>query len=446
MLQIYNTLSRKKEEFKPLKSGKVGMYACGPTVYDIAHIGNLRTYVFIDILKRILQYDGHKVNYIMNLTDVDDKTIKAGKGEKAKFFELTRHFSDLFIADLKKLNIELPDKFTRATEYIDQMVKFVEDLMKKGFAYKASDNSIYFSIDKFKDYGKLSCLDKEGIKVGARVDSDEYDKENPSDFALWKAWDEKDGEIFWETSLGKGRPGWHIECSAMSSTELGDTIDIHAGAVDLVFPHHENEIAQSEARSGKKFVNYWIHGEHLLVENKKMSKSLGNMYNLKDLEQKGFSPLDFRFLILGSHYRMKLNFTWASIEGAKTARMKLNDFVSGIKKTGKINKEFKGKFVELINDDMAMPQVMALVWEVTKSDIKDEDKKATLLDFDKVLGLGLDKIEAEKVPQAVIDSAEQRLEAKKAKDFKKSDELRDEIGKLGFEIEDTKEGYKLKRK
>ena len=445
MLKIYNTLSRKKEEFKPIKKGRVGMYACGPTVYSVAHIGNLRTYVFEDILRRVLEYDGYEVAHVMNVTDVDDKTIKAGGGKKEEFSKLTREYETKFLDDLKSLNIELPTKLTRATEYIDGMVEFVQDLMDKGFAYRANDGSIYFSIDKFPEYGKLSCLDKEGIKAGARVSQDEYDKENPSDFALWKAWDENDGEIFWETSLGKGRPGWHIECSAMSSAELGDTIDIHAGAVDLVFPHHENEIAQSEARSGRQFVNYWIHGEHLLVNGRKMSKSLGNMYNLADLEAKGFSPLDFRFLILGSHYRMKLNFTWESLDGARTARLKLNGFVAGVDVIGKADKGYLERFSELVDDDLATPQVLALVWEVVKSDLPDADKKATLLDFDKVLGLELDKAEDEEIPAEVTVIAEERQRARETKDWAKSDELRDGIAKLGYAIEDTPGGYIVKR-
>lgn len=445
MLKIYNTLTRKEEEFKSLNDGKVTMYTCGPTVYDVAHIGNLRTYVFEDILKRTLQYLGYGVYHVMNITDVDDKTIKAGGGKQEEFKKLTREYEEKFLADLGLLNVILPNKLTRATEYINQMVEFIEDLMDKGIAYRAADGSIYFSIEKFPEYGKLSCLDKGGIKAGARVAQDEYDKENPSDFALWKAWDEKDGEIFWETSLGKGRPGWHIECSAMSSSELGETIDIHAGAVDLVFPHHENEIAQSEARSGKKFVNYWIHGEHLLVDNKKMSKSLGNMYNLADLEAKGFSPLDFRFLILGSHYRMKLNFTWESLEGARTARLKLNDFVAGVDGTGKADKGYLEKFSEVLDDDLATPQALALVWEVVKSNLSDEDKKATLLDFDKVLGLDLDKVEVEEIPSEVTALAEERQQAREAKDFSKSDELRDKIAKLGYIIEDTPGGYIVKK-
>jgi len=446
MLQIYNTLSRKKEEFKPLKKGKVGIYTCGPTVYDTAHIGNLRTYIFQDVLKRVLLYDGLKANHVMNITDVDDKTIKKSAGRQAEFKKLTKDYEEKFLEDLRMLNIILPDKLARATEYIDQMVKFVEELLKKGFAYKGADGSIYFSIEKFKDYGKLSHLDKKGIKIGARVSQDEYSKDNPSDFALWKAWDEKDGEIYWETALGKGRPGWHIECSTMSGCELGDTIDIHTGAIDLMFPHHENEIAQSEAKSGKKFVNYWIHGEHLLVDGAKMSKSLGNIYTLAVLKEKGFDPADFRFMVLGAHYRMKLNFTWQGMEAAKIARTKINDFIAGIKLIGKVNLSYKEKFEELINDDLAMPQVMALVWEVVKSDISDKDKKATILEFDKVLGLGLENLKEEKIPQEVVDLANERLKVRVEKDWVQSDKLREEIGKLGFEVEDEKNGYKLKKK
>ena len=276
-MKFYNTLSKSLEEFKPIETGKVKLYTCGPTVYNFAHIGNLRTYIFEDLLRRLLEFSGYNVVQVMNMTDVDDKTIKAAGGNRDEFSTLTKKYEKAFLSDLEELNILRPTEITRATEYIDQIVEFVSELLDKGFAYKGQDGSIYFSIDKFADYGKLSGLDKNGIKSGARVSQDEYTKENPADFALWKAWDESDGDIFWDTSLGRGRPGWHIECSTMSQDKLGETIDIHTGGVDLVFPHHENEIAQSEARTGKRFVNFWLHAEHLLVDGKKMSKSLGNV-------------------------------------------------------------------------------------------------------------------------------------------------------------------------
>ncbi|HPL01744.1 MAG TPA: cysteine--tRNA ligase, partial [bacterium] len=305
-MKLYNTLSRSVQEFQPINKERVTIYTCGPTVYNYAHIGNLRTFLFEDFLRRALKYLGYRVFQIMNITDVDDKTISAGNGKMGKFKKLTKKFEEIFWQDLSKLSIEKPESTPRATEHIEQIVAFVSDLLKKGYAYRGDDGSIYFSINKFKDYGKLSQLDKSGIKSGARVSQDAYSKDNPADFVLWKAWDEEDGEIYWDpstwlgtgTELGKGRPGWHIECSAMSGDKVEGTIDIHAGAVDLIFPHHENEIAQSEAKEGKKFVNFWLHAEHLLVDGKKMSKSLNNFYTLGDIEEKGYSALDFRYLTL----------------------------------------------------------------------------------------------------------------------------------------------------
>lgn len=446
-MKIFNTLTRKIEEFEPIQDKKVGIYSCGPTVYDVAHIGNLRTYIFNDILKRVLRYFGYSVDQVMNVTDVDDKTIKGSEGKKAKLDELTRKYEKKFFDDLKDLNILMPEKTTRATEYVDKMVLFVEDLMEKGYAYKAGDNSIYFSIAKFKDYGKLSKLDKEGIKAGARVAQDEYDKENPSDFVLWKAWDEADGEIYWETSIGKGRPGWHLECSTMSGDLLGETIDIHTGAVDLVFPHHENEIAQSEARNGKRFVNFWVHGEHLLVDGKKMSKSLGNVYNLEDMANKGFSPLDFRYLVLGSHYRSKLNFTWAALEGAKNTRERLDRIILLLR--GKVegtalSEAYLVRFKDAIGKDLDIPVGLSVLWEMLRDEkVNESEKYNTALAMDEVLGLKLSSIDEEKAPEDVIKLAEDRLRAKKDKDYAKADQLREQIETKGYKVEDTGDTYKL---
>ncbi len=446
-MKLFNTLSRKKEDFKPIADRKVGLYTCGPTVYDSAHIGNLRTYIFEDLLKRSLISDGFSVKHVMNITDIDDKTIRKSDAKKEDFNRVIKKYEELFFKDLKSLNIIQPDVVTRATEYIDKMVVFIQELLEKGFAYKAPDGSIYFSIDKFVDYGKLSKLDKTGIKAGARVKQDEYEKENPADFALWKAWDEKDGEIYWETPLGKGRPGWHIECSAMSGDALGETIDIHAGAVDLIFPHHENEIAQSEARSGKKFVNFWIHGEHLLVDGKKMAKSLGNFFTLADIEEKGFLPLDFRYLVLGAHYRSKLNFTWEGLTGAKNSRERLNRLVSemrGLEK-GMISEIYKKQFMERINDDLDTPGGLAVLWEMLRDGkITEKEKHSTVLFFDQVLGLNLGKGEQIEVPLEIKELAEKRKDARINKDFQASDELRAKIRKAGWLIEDLeKNDYKL---
>lgn len=445
-MKVYNTLSQKIEELVPISDKQIGLYSCGPTVYDVAHIGNLRAYVFVDTLKRVLKFAGLAVDHVMNITDVDDKTIRASGGEKTEFEKLTRKFEDKFFADLASLNIQKADEITRATQYIEKMVAFVEDLMQLGYAYKAADGSIYFSIEKFKDYGKLAHLDKDGIKVGARVAQDEYDKENPSDFALWKAWDEKDGEIFWETSLGKGRPGWHIECSTMSMDKLGETFDIHTGGVDNIFPHHENEIAQSEAKTGKEFVHYWMHNEHLLVDGKKMSKSLGNFYNLGDIVAKGYSPLDFRYFLLGAHYRSKINFTWDAMEAAKNARERLARIFTGAQR-GEINKDYIDKFTSFVSNDLDTSDGLAVLWEMVRDEKIDlNDKYATALEMDKVLGLELDKKTEMKIPEDIIELAKERKAARENKNFEKSDELRDKILSSGWIIEDLADNEYVIRK
>jgi cysteinyl-tRNA synthetase len=437
-MKLFNTLTQKKEDFTPIVDKKVGIYTCGPTVYDIAHIGNLRKYICDDLLYRTIVANGFDVKRVMNITDVDDKTIKKSLGKKAQFDKLTREYEENFFADLKELNAKLPDVITRATAYIDKMVDFVSDLLDKGFAYKASDGSIYFSIEKFKDYGKLSHLDKEGLKSGARVNQDEYDKENPADFALWKAWDESDGEIFWETKLGKGRPGWHIECSTMSMDTLGETIDIHTGGVDNIFPHHENEIAQSEAKSGNKFVNFWIHNEHLLVDGKKMSKSLNNFYTLKDIKDRGFSPLDFRYFIIGAHYRSKINFTWSGLEAAKNTRERLVRIASeNTDGADNINEEYWKRFLDKVNDDINLPEALAVTWEMMRDEnVKQSVKNATIAKMDEILGLDLLAKNKVEVPRHIADIAEKRKSARVNKDFKSSDILRKEIEDEGWTIND----------
>ncbi len=454
-MRINNTLSKKIEKIE-VRDNKVSLYTCGPTVYDYAHIGNLRTFIFEDVLRRVLEMEGNKVHQVMNITDIDDKTIRGAGGKKDKFDKLTKKFEKAFFSDLKKLNVEFPEDTPRATAYIEQMVGFISDLLDKGFAYKGEDGSIYFSIEKFNNYGKLSNLDKDGIKAGARVSSDEYDKENPADFALWKAWDESDGEIFWDPSkmseasskLGKGRPGWHIECSVMSKESLGETVDIHAGGVDLIFPHHENEIAQSEAVSGKKFVNYWVHAEHLLVDGKKMSKSLNNFYKLSDLEERGYSPLDFRYLCLQSHYKSKLNFTWDGLDAAKNARARLRRFVSGAGDLGDVEgKEciHREKFRKVVADDLNTPEALAVVWEVVRDEkISDEGKyKFIKWADDNLLNLGLFDADSEEIPAEVMKLAKKRDLAKTDKKYEEADALRDEIEKSGYSVEDSSGGSKI---
>lgn len=446
-MKLYNTLSRSVQEFQPVDKERVTIYTCGPTVYNYAHIGNLRTFLFEDFLRRALKYLGYRVFQIMNITDVDDKTINAGDGKMEKFKELTKKFEEIFWQDLSRLNIEKPESAPRATEHIEQIVAFVSDLLKKGYAYKGDDGSIYFSIDKFKDYGKLSQLDKSGIKSGARVSQDAYSKDNPADFVLWKAWDEEDGEIYWETELGKGRPGWHIECSAMSGDKVKETIDIHAGAVDLIFPHHENEIAQSEAKEGRKFVNFWLHAEHLLVDGKKMSKSINNFYTLGDIEEKGYSALDFRYLTLTAHWRDKLNFSWGSLESAKNTLSRAKKIVSGISEIGKADEEYSKKFKSALENDLNMPEAIAVFWQMLRDDkIKSEDKKATALDFDRVLGLNLTKTEKIEVPDEVKKLVSEREKARSEKDYARADKLREQIEKLGYIVEDSEGKSKVSKK
>lgn len=448
-ISVFNTLSRQKEEFSPLNPEEVKMYSCGPTVYNYPHIGNYRAYIFADILKRTLTYGGYNVNHIMNITDIDDKTIRDSQKEGKSLKEFTEFYTEEFLKDIKSLNILPPTKFTKATDYVDEMVTMVEKLVAKNLAYKTPDGSVYFDIKKFEGYGKLSHLDLENQKENAsgRIKTDEYDKENAQDFALWKSWDEKDGDVFWETSLGKGRPGWHIECSAMSISNLGEQLDIHTGGVDNIFPHHENEIAQSEGVTGKQFVKYWMHNEWVLVDQKKMSKSANNFYTLRNVLERGISPIAYRFWLLMALYRSRVNFVWDALEGAETALKRLHGLYLGLGEgEGKISQEYKDKFVGYLNDDLDTPRALTVLWEVFKNEnLSKEDKKATVLDFDKVLGLGFADLKEEEIPKAVLELAKEREEARKNKDFKKSDELRDKIFKEGYEILDKDGGYKVKK-
>ncbi|MEK9209470.1 MAG: cysteine--tRNA ligase, partial [Patescibacteria group bacterium] len=354
-LKLFNYLTKKKEIFRPLKAGKVGLYTCGPTVYDTAHLGNLRTYIFEDVLRRTLKANGLKVKQVMNITDVEDKIIKKMREEKKRLKEITEPNIKIFFQDLKKLNIEKAEVYPKATEHIQEIIKLIAVLLKKGLAYKAEDDSIYFKISKFKNYGQLSGLKSKDVgrpyNDGRRISEDEYKKE-AADFALWKARPAKAGrEPSWPSPFGPGRPGWHIECSAMSMKYLGKTFDIHAGAIDLLFPHHENEIAQSQAATGKKFVNFWLEGEHLLVSGQKMAKSLKNFLTLKDIEKKGFDPLVFRYLVLTSHYRKKLNFTWNSLKAGQNALDKLKEILSATTGLNPLSRDLiqsSQKFLEAI--------------------------------------------------------------------------------------------------
>jgi len=445
VLKLYNTLGRKKQVFKPLKKGQVGMYVCGPTVYNYVHIGNLRAYVFADILRRYLKFSEFKVKGVMNITDVDDKTIRDSQKQGKKLKDFTKTYEKAFLEDISKLNIEMPEVLPKATEHIKEMVAIVKKLLEKGIAYK-TDDGIYFSINKFKDYGKLSGIDLEALKEGAskRVAKDEYDKDSAHDFALWKFYDKSDGNVFWNTEIGKGRPGWHIECSAMSSKYLGKSFDIHTGGIDLVFPHHENEIAQSESAFGKKFVNYWLHNEWVLVNGKKMSKSLGNFYKLKDIIEKGFSTMDLRYFYLTKVYRQKLNFTWEGLEAAKNSLQRLKNIIEENKDDKKTNKKYLDEFKKAMDDDLNTPKALQVLWKLLR-DEKAQGKINTIREIDKVLGLDLLKKEKIKIPAEVFKLVKERDEARKDKEWEKSDSLRDKIKKLGYSVEDTSGGSVVRK-
>lgn len=452
-LKLYNTLTKKKQVFKPIEKGKVGMYVCGPTIYDYVHIGNLRAYITADILRRYLKFNKYKVKEVMNLTDVDDKTIKKSQKQKKDLREFTKEYERAFYEDIKAMNIEKPDVVPRATEYIDEMVDIIKKLLKKGFAYKTKDG-IYFSINKFKNYGKLSGVEIKELKAGAskRVSKDEYDKESVHDFALWKFYDKEDGNVFWETDIGKGRPGWHIECSAMSMKNLGESFDLHLGGTDLVFPHHENEIAQSEAASGKKpWVRYWIHNEWLLVDGGKMGKSLGNFYKLKDLAKKGYSPLDLRYFYLSKSYKQQLNFTWKNLGSAKNSLKRLRNIILEIKKSKqKKNKKnikaAKDQFLKIMDDNLNTSKGLSYLWEILRDEKLNETEKYELtLEFDKVFGLKLDYEEKINIPKEVEKLVKEREKARKGKNWGKADELRKKIRKKGYVVEDVGDRSKVRR-
>lgn len=454
MLKLYNTLSRKKEEFKPITSNEVTMYSCGPTVYNYAHIGNLRTYVFMDLIRRVLKYNGYKIKGVLNITDVghllsdadvgEDKMVKASREQKKQPLEIAEEISKVFFDDLAKLNIEKPEIIAKATDHINEMITYVKELEEGGFGYETSDG-IYFDIEKFPQYGKLSRINLEDQKAGARVDINS-EKRHPADFALWKK-AEPNHIMQWASPWGQGYPGWHIECSAMSQKYLGKVFDIHSGGVDHIPIHHENEIAQNEALTGEKAVNYWLHGEFMLVNNGKMSKSLGNVYTIKDLEEKGYSALDFRFFCLNAQYRKKLNFTFSGLEAAKVSRERLiasllqHKAASNTLNAEKLT-EYKIKFEKAINDDLNIPLALGILFTLLKEE-KCNNIYNLAIEMDKVFGLSLDSMEVPKeknqdIPQAVIDLAKQRLEAKNAKNYALADELRAKIIELGYNVADTK--------
>ena len=448
-IKLYNTLIRKKEIFKPIKKGEVGMYSCGPTVYWYQHIGNMRTMILVDLVKRVFLFNGLKVNHVMNITDVDDKTIRASKKEGISLKELTRKYEKIFLNDLQKLNILAPKIMPRATENIDGMIALIEKLLKKKIAYESSDG-IYFSIEKSDDYGALAGL-KKFKKTKERIKSDEYDKDKPRDFALWKFYTEEDGDVFWDASFGRGRPGWHIECSSMSMRNLGENFDVHTGGSDLTFPHHTNEIAQSEAVTGKKFVNYWIHGGLLSMKDGKMSKSLGNILTLTDLE-KAYDALTYRYLCFLTHYRKPLQFSFENLDAAKNAYERIRRKVIELKKEehrgNDFSKDYDAKFLEVVNDDLNMPRAMDVVWKMIDDFDFDPRRKLVLLEkFDSILGLGIDEIKEEKidVPFGIQELIDKREKLRREKKFAEADIVRERLREKGYLLEDTEDGVEVRK-
>lgn len=453
-LFLYNTLTRKKEIFVPQKE-EVGVYSCGPTVYNKVHIGNWRAFVFADLLRRFLEYKGYKVNHVMNITDVDDKTIKSSISKNMSLKDFTEYYTKVFFEGRDILNILPATKYTKATDYIKEMLIMIETLLNKGFAYKAKDGSVYFDIRKYGDYGSLSNFKIKDLKENAdnRLKTDEYEKENAEDFALWKKWTEEDGQNFWNPSdilekdseIEKGRPGWHIECSVMSTKNLGDTFDIHTGGVDLIFPHHENEIAQSRCSVGGDFARYFVHNEHLLVDGQKMSKSLGNFYTIEDLVEKGIDPIAFRMWLFGSNYTTRVNFTEDAIRSNMVALGRLREFVLSLgKDVGVVNENYKERFMEALDNNLDSAKSLSVLWDLVKDkEVLDKNKLATILDFDRVFGFGLDNIKSEIIPDEIIKIAEERKTVRQQKDWTKSDELRNKIKELGYEIKDLDNDYKI---
>ncbi|MBE6394917.1 MAG: cysteine--tRNA ligase [Lentisphaerae bacterium] len=468
-IKFFNTMERRTMPFSSITPGEVGLYTCGPTVYNFAHIGNFRAYMFEDILKRTLEYFGYKVHQAMNLTDVDDKTIRDSRAAGLPLRTFTEKYKKAFFEDIKALNIEPAEIYPAATDHIPEMIQLIQTLMDKGFAYQAEDKCIYFSIDKFPAYGKLARIDRENQRAGVRINSDEYAKDSVADFALWKAWDENDGDVKWESPWGPGRPGWHIECSAMSSKYLGSAFDIHTGGIDNMFPHHEDEIAQSEAASGKKWVNYWLHCEHLMLNGEKMSKSLGNFYTLRDLQAKGWSGREIRWVLVGAHYRKKLNFTFDALAQARETLNRFSAFFSRMKTVNaagdgsEIKTQIESsleKFGNAMADDLNTAEALAQLFDLSREanrladsgTLSADGAKAVLeafRQFDRILGcLDVDKEpEAEEIPAEITALAEERAAARKAKNFAESDRLRDEIAAKGYVIEDAPGGvWRLKKK
>ena len=451
-MKVFNSLTRQNEDLKPIADNTIRLYTCGPTVYNFAHIGNFRAYTFEDILRRVIQFNGMKIKQVMNLTDVDDKTIKGANAAGVKLTDYTKTYKDAFFADLKKLNIQSAEVYPAATDHIPEMIDLVADLVKKGIAYQSEDGSVYFNVRKFPGYGKLAHIDFDHQQTGARCASDEYDKENVGDFALWKAWEESDGPVAWDSPWGKGRPGWHIECSAMSMKYLGETFDLHTGGIDNLFPHHENEIAQAEASTGKEFVKTWMHCAHLRVNGEKMSKSLGNFFTLRDLLEKGYTGREIRYVLINAHYRSGLNFAFTALDDARKSLARIDACVEKATE-GAVPawaQAHLDAFTAAVNDDLNIPSAFAALFALVR-DANGKGAAGTLSVFkrmDEVLGVIFFENEkkAVEIPAEVQAMLAERAEARKAKNWAESDRLRDAIAAAGWLVKDSKDGQSCTKK
>jgi cysteinyl-tRNA synthetase len=454
-LRLFDTYTRSVRDFEPIHKEYVGMYACGPTVYDYAHIGNLRTYVFEDILRRVLQYNGYEVKHVVNITDVghlvsdsdtgEDKMEKGSKRTGKSAWEIASLYTQAFISDMRMLNLLEPSIWCRATDHIQEQIDFVKCIEEHGYTYRTSDG-IYFDTTKLENYGYLGRLNIEGLHAGTRIAVGE--KRNPTDFALWKFSPvDKKRQMEWNSPWGVGFPGWHIECSAMSSKYLGDYFDIHCGGEDHISVHHTNEIAQTEACYGTRLANFWMHGYFLQLESEKMAKSSGEFLRLQSLSDRGYEPLAYRLFCLSAHYRAKLNFTWEGMDGASTSLARLRNAAYEWGIPGGIDQDYQDQFTDQINDDLNMPRAMAVVWDLVKSDLQPAVKKGTLIEFDRILGLGLSEWEPEEeiVPDEIKKLVDKRVQARNEKRWAIADEIRHQVTQSGYEIEDTPQGPRIKR-
>jgi len=466
-MHVYNSLTRSKEMLQPLSAPHVKMYTCGPTVYNFAHIGNFRAYSFEDILRRVLLYSGYRVTQVMNLTDVDDKTIRGALSAGVPLKTFTAPFIQAFFQDLTTLNIQPAEVYPAATDHVPEMLALVDKLFARGLAYKSEDGSVYFSVAKLPGYGKLAHLDRDNLRAGARVAQDEYEKESYGDFALWKCWDPSDGDVAWDSPWGRGRPGWHLECSAMAMKYLGETFDLHTGGIDNLFPHHENEIAQAEGATGKPFVKTWMHCAHLRVNGEKMSKSLGNFFTLRDLVQKGWSGREIRYVLINGHYRQALNFTFDALDAARTSLARVDECVDALtERAGGVAAgavppwaaSAQAEFEAAVNDDLNMPEAFAALFALVRegnsalhqSALRPDEAAAALAVFDSLdTVFGLIRFgrasRGEALPSEIDALVQARSAARAAKDWAGSDRLRDELAAKGWEVRDSKEGQKVKK-